>query len=270
MKYEELPAVSGAADVSRRLYLPLFEWIAFRLRPGKTLIVGINGPQGAGKSTLCRALAKMFERQGTIAAAISIDDFYLTRAEQIHLASAHPSNLYLQNRGYPGTHDVGLALKTMRAFQDRIEVVIPRYDKSAYQGKGDRAPVSEWTRVKSPADVVLFEGWMLGFQPVGVSNDAAFMEIDEKLQAYMSLWETLDLFVFLDPLDHRYVVDWRIEAEEKMKAEGKSGMSAVEVERYVRLFLKAYEIYLPKLREDGPGIRSALRVRIAQDRAPPY
>lgn len=43
-------------------------------------------------------------------------------------------------------------------------VRIPRYDKSARGGKGDRAPEGEWGIVKTPVDIVLLEGWMLGFE----------------------------------------------------------------------------------------------------------
>ena len=42
-------------------------------------------------------------------------------------------------------------------------VEIPRYDKSAYNGKGDRAKQSEWMKMKGPLDLVIVEGWMLGF-----------------------------------------------------------------------------------------------------------
>ncbi len=45
-------------------------------------------------------------------------------------------------------------------------MAVPRYDKSCHGGRGDRAPESAWPVVKGPLDIVLFEGWMLGFTPV--------------------------------------------------------------------------------------------------------
>ena len=42
-------------------------------------------------------------------------------------------------------------------------IFLPRSDKSAYGGWGDRASVAQWPSVQGPPDVVLFEGWMLGF-----------------------------------------------------------------------------------------------------------
>ena len=43
---------------------------------------------------------------------------------------------------------------------------MPRYNKAAHEGRGTRAPEDTWPRVKGPLDLILFEGWMLGFQPV--------------------------------------------------------------------------------------------------------
>jgi D-glycerate 3-kinase len=48
-----------------------------------------------------------------------------------------------------------------------------RYDKSAYSGQGDRADPSTWPAAAAPVDVVLFEGWMLGFAPVADAEAAA-------------------------------------------------------------------------------------------------
>lgn len=53
-----------------------------------------------------------------------------------------------------------------------------RYDKSAYSGKGDRADAASWPQAQGPVDVVLFEGWMLGFAPV---SDAAAAAADPNL-----------------------------------------------------------------------------------------
>lgn len=51
-----------------------------------------------------------------------------------------------------------------------VEVAVPRYDKSQHGGRGDRAPRDSWPRVQGPIDVILFEGWMLGFSPVAEAD----------------------------------------------------------------------------------------------------
>lgn len=45
-----------------------------------------------------------------------------------------------------------------------MEVRVPRYDKSARGGRGDRAPEEEWEVVSARPEIVLLEGWMLGFE----------------------------------------------------------------------------------------------------------
>lgn len=56
-----------------------------------------------------------------------------------------------------------------------------RYDKSQHEGRGDRAAESKWQMVKGPVDVVLFEGWMLGFRPL---SDADAEKVIPTCQAH--------------------------------------------------------------------------------------
>lgn len=74
------------------------------LNPTKPFIIGLNGVQGAGKTTLVKALAsKLRGDEGLQTLVCSIDDFYLRREDQEALAKAHPDNKLLQVRGEPGT-----------------------------------------------------------------------------------------------------------------------------------------------------------------------
>jgi D-glycerate 3-kinase len=69
----------------------------------RPFIVGLNGVQGVGKTTLVRALAETLQdREGLSTLVVSIDDFYLTHADQLALAAAHPDNALVQYRGEPG------------------------------------------------------------------------------------------------------------------------------------------------------------------------
>lgn len=69
----------------------------------KPFIIGLNGVQGVGKTTLVQALAERLRRdEGLETLVCSIDDFYLTHADQKALAAAHPDNQLVQVRGEPG------------------------------------------------------------------------------------------------------------------------------------------------------------------------
>lgn len=99
---------------------------------------------------------------------LSIDDLYLRHEDQLQLAASHQSNPLVQHRGEPGTHDLNLARAVFKALSDHEQVKIPCYDKSAFNGKGDRFLESTWQEVNSPGarsvEAVVFEGWCVGFR----------------------------------------------------------------------------------------------------------
>lgn len=254
------------------MVIPIRNWCLERIRAGRPAIIGLNAPQGAGKTTLARAVCELLERQGYKAISISIDDCYLDRHQQLLLAEENPANPYLQNRGYPGTHDLALGLRILKALRSPKGIVaIPRYDKSLFGGKGGRMPEQDWNVVHLPVDLVLFEGWLVGFHalpPIESRRlpDPAFAKINELLREYELWWAELDGLIQLRPGNYQWVLDWRVEAEERMKASGRPGMTESEIREYVRTFLPAYEIYLPSvsLNHSLP----TLTIDIGKDRLP--
>ena len=253
-------------------YQRILEWVLRCSGNRKGFLVGINAPQGAGKTTLTAALCRKLSEMGKASASISIDDFYLTRAEQIALADRYPGNPYLQQRGYPGTHDISLGTRILEEIKGNEpgEVLIPRYDKSLHSGKGDRVGVEHWTRISKPLDIIFFEGWILGATPVLEEEipDPALKQVNAFLASYDRWHQALDAFLQIDPEDPLFVLEWRVEAEEKMTAAGKGGMSAAEIRSYVELFLPAYKIYLPKIRKCPPPGIPSMRLVIGKNRLP--
>lgn len=280
---------------------------------GVGMQIGISAPQGCGKTTLVTELEKLLEHEGLLCAAVSIDDFYLTNADQNSLAEAHKDNWLLQGRGHAGTHDVALGTKTLQelttsrygitlcdmlantmrtcAFQlcacmnmQALGLVfiilhllctpllaysslcvfvcsgtvrVPRYDKSAFGGAGDRAELEKWHTVTPPLSVVLFEGWMLGFRPVGETTaaavEASLPEVDRRLGSYQAAWDAFaHAWLVVEIEDAAWVFNWRLEAEQKMKEAGKDGMSDEEVHAFVARYMPAYKAYLPQLYAKGP------------------
>lgn len=68
----------------------------------RPLIIGLNGMQGVGKTTLVAALAAALENNGIHTLICSIDDFYLRHDDQVVLARDHADNALVQHRGEPG------------------------------------------------------------------------------------------------------------------------------------------------------------------------
>jgi D-glycerate 3-kinase len=250
-------------------YVRVLEWILERKSeiPGRPMVVGVNGPQGSGKSTLTSSLVHILTERGIKAVTLSIDDFYLTRKEQVELAEKNPMNSLLSQRGYPGTHDIQLGLNKLvelKNLKDSKTVQLPVYDKSCFHGQGDRKAEQDWGLIQGPLDIVFLEGWMLGFTPLRdaeleqmpqLKSDPILLEnfkqVNHLLLNYGAWDRLLDVFLQLVPEKVEYVVDWRVEAEERMKAQKKSGMSLSEIRNYIQKFILAYEVYLPSLKCQG-------------------
>jgi D-glycerate 3-kinase len=230
-------------------WLPLAMQLATeRQNLGRTLIQGILGGQGTGKTTLAKVLKLILCKLGYNTISFSLDDFYKTYAERQQLREEDPRLIW---RGPPGTHDLELALKVLGELQqvgNSQLIEIPRFDKSAWGGAGDRTE----PEIVADVDVVLFEGWFVGVRPINnnffaitlppilTTEDRQFAaDMNEKLSNYLPLWEKLDRLIVLYPNDYRLSQAWRCQAEREMMATGKSGMTDEEINRFVEYFWKA-------------------------------
>lgn len=239
--------------------------------PRRPLVIGLQAPQGAGKTTLVTHLLDALPGLGLRGAGVSVDDFYLTREGQLQVAAANPGNRYLEHRGYPGTHDVTLGERTIRelkALRAGESTRVPVYDKSAHGGRGDRAAKDLWRTVTGPLDVIVLEGWMLGFSPVEASAlpDPDLIAPNHALADYRRWTDQVDVWVSLRAQDPEYVLTWRVEAEEAMKASGKPGLSREAITDYIGRFLPAYRTYATPDRIPGGG--SGLTLTLDDQRRP--
>ncbi|MBE9221513.1 glycerate kinase [Cyanobacterium stanieri LEGE 03274] len=237
----------------------------------KPLLVGILGIQGTGKTTLSKILKFLLKQLNISSETISLDDFYKTYEERKQLQKFDPRLIW---RGPPLTHDVSLAMGVLTSLLESRPVAIPRFDKSLHNGKGDRTLSSYNGNMALPnttllnnqishnIDVIFFEGWFVGVQPIDENEfnnpphpiispaDKKFArDCNQRLKEYLPLWKLIDYQIILNPLDYRYSLPWRQEAEAKMKAQGKTGMSNQEIQEFVEYFWKALhpELFIPKL-----------------------
>ncbi len=232
----------------------------------------MSGPQGAGKSTLVEAAVTLLAIRGLRAVAVSVDDFYLTYLAQRAVAERYVGNRAMEYRGYPGTHDVAMGTAVLDALRsgDTGTVEVPTYDKGAHRGRGDRSPRDRWRRVDIPVDVVLLEGWMLGFEPVAevAVCPPGLAPANAALREYSAWHEKLDALLHLDMADPSYVVAWRVDAERARRDRGAAGLSDDEARDYVERFLPAYALWVPGLRERPPVRGPTLRLVLGQNRLP--
>lgn len=254
------------------LWLPLAMLIAQWRKSHKPLIQGILATQGTGKSTLASILILILGEMGYRTCSLSLDDLYKTYRSRLILQQQDPRLIW---RGPPGTHDVDLGINILDALhQPKSDAIIqlPRFDKSAYNGAGDRG-IPE---AISGADIVLFEGWFVGVRPIdpGVFDNAPPPIISEsdrqfardmnaKLQDYLPLWERLDRLILLYPLDYRWSLQWRQEAEDRAKALGNPGMSNLEIEQFVNYFWRSLhpELFIKPLATVSSGVDLVIEIK---------
>mgnify|MGYP000317677483 CR=1 FL=1 len=213
----------------QRWYVPLAHEIAEH-HDGGTLVIGIQGSQGSGKSTFALFLKHLLEDDhGLRTIEMSLDDFYLGHAERRKLATnVHP---LFATRGVPGTHDVDLAMATIRDLKKQKEgqtTLIPRFDKST----DDRKPAAEWDRVSGPIDIVILEGWCIGASAQtteSLTRDLNILEeqedadgtwrqaVNEALtHSYDKLFGMIDKLVVLAAPSFDCVYEWRWLQEKKL------------------------------------------------------
>lgn len=245
---------------AQRWFTPLAERLSKQLKTHQQqspqpYVIGINGCQGSGKSTLTALLSHLLEAKGLRIASFSLDDVYLTQSERQTLGQTiHP---LLVTRGVPGTHDIPLALQTLNTLQQTSgHTSLPRFDKS----KDDRAPQNAWPEIQLPVDLIILEGWCLGSIPeepetlITPINTLETQEdpnghwrhfVNQQLQAsYLPLWQQVDYWIMLKAPSFDCVFQWRLEQEnklrQKLQQEGKATDGLMDEAGILR-FIQHYE-----------------------------
>ncbi len=254
IKLEGLPP--SYAEDATVWFLPLLAELETRLsnKKQRPLVIGINGAQGTGKSTLAKLLSLLLETRGLYTANLSIDDFYLSRARRLELAAeVHP---LLACRGVPGTHDTQTALQILHALRHATAsdtVILPLFDKAT----DDCVPAGLCPRLNGPIDVIILEGWFVGARPQPDTelekpiNELEALEdadgrwrhfVNQRLAAgYQPLFSQLDFLILLKAPGFEQVYEWRQLQEEKLRRRAPSNASGLMDDSEVRRFIQHFE-----------------------------
>jgi D-glycerate 3-kinase len=250
------------------------------------VVLGITGLQGSGKSTWATKIAQLLRLHHLCTVAISLDDFYKTHDDLIAQQVRNPENHLYRMRGQPGTHDEKLAqqvFRDMREYESPLR--IPSFNKSKFNGEGDRAPWSEWQTLTSKPDVIVFEGWCVGFRPLDsseVQHKLAqalehpisilskyqlkhLVEVNENLKSYCNAFmgpQHFDLMIHIDTDDLRNVYKWRLQQERQLIEQEGTGMTDEEVAAFIDGYMPGYELYLDNLRNGLFGEKSGRQIRV--------
>jgi D-glycerate 3-kinase len=268
---EGLPADYRA--IVDRYWRPLSEDIAER-NAGTPLIVGINGAQGAGKSTLCKFLEVLLVEHNQIGVTLSLDDLYLPKAERQALArDVHP---LLATRGVPGTHSPALGQAVIDAIRPGKSFEMPRFDKSV----DDRRPAGEL--IEGRVDVLLFEGWCLGAvpqEPSALATPVNSHEAEEDADGiwrkfvnqalrgdYAALFGQLDMLIMLKVPDFAAVRRNRALQEDKLRARNPGAPGLMDAAA-LKHFLDQYERLTEWMFAEMPE-RADILVEIDRDQRP--
>ena len=209
--------------------IPISFWISKRINKKKTLIIGLAGGQGSGKTTISSILTLILRKYFKLNIfKISIDDFYKTRKERKILSiTKHP---LLMTRGVPGTHDVDLMLRFFKKVKSnnfkRLE--IPKFNKAI----DDRYKRNFWYKLKSKPDVIIFEGWCVGAKAQTIKQLKKPINSLERVHdqgikwrsyvnnqlktKYNTLFKQLDGLLYLKAKNFNLLKNWRLKQERKL------------------------------------------------------
>ena len=251
----------------KKVIFPLIEAILKNYTSNKTLLVGIGGGQGTGKTSLVKYIESDLRERGYRVTSFSLDDFYLSWRDRQDLALKYPDNPFYQiSRGMPGTHRVTDLFKALQRAKAGRPFTIPIFDKSLYHGAGDIA--RKTLRVRTKQDIILFEGWCLGI-PLASSQELKkacqhhripLSKIDPTLKyhqtvlslaaTYQKIWKLLNYMVMLKPDSGTLHFHWRWRQERELRKRTGKGMNQAEVEKFVSLYLPFTYLCYDKIRSD--------------------
>lgn len=215
----------------KKIYIPISFWINNKCKKkGRTLILGLSGSQGSGKTMVTGILQiilkKFFKKNIYI---ISIDDFYKTLRDRNRMSQQKHS--LFKTRGVPGTHDINLIKNFFISVKRKKfkKIKLPKFNKSI----DDRLKKNYWHNINKRPEIIILEGWCVGAKPQIISSLRKPVNIlerhedkdliwrkyaNEKLKKeYKEVFAMIDYFIFMKVPNFKIVFKWRLLQENKLR-----------------------------------------------------
>ena len=210
---------------------------------GQRRLIGLSALPGCGKSSLGQWIEAAATALGLSIQVVSLDDFYF---EADRLDAAMHGNPWGVPRALPGSHDLTLLQDCLLDWRRGQEVLLPCFDKSKRQGRGDR---SGWRRCD--ADMLILEGWFVGCRSdLAPAVDEPHLEtpltpqelhwrqqLQPVLAEYEAIWNCFDQLWQLRANDFNAPLLWKREQEATLQQERGASLSDAELERFIRMIL---------------------------------
>ena len=245
--------------------IPVSQWISKKTNKKKTLVIGLAGGQGSGKTTISSILSIILRKYFMLNVfIISIDDFYKTRNDRKLLSkNKHP---LLMTRGVPGTHDIDLMLKFFKKVKSKKFKIleVPKFNKAI----DDRYKKNLWYKLKLKPDVVIFEGWCVGARaqssrqlkkPINslekVYDQGAkwrtYVNVQLKTK-YKTLFNQLDGMLYLKAKNFNLLRKWRLKQERKLlvQTKNKKNLKIMSTEDVIN-FMQTYQRITQQMFKDA-------------------
>ena len=215
----------------KKIYIPISFWINNKCKKkGRTLILGLSGSQGSGKTMvtgILQIILKKFFKKNIY--VISIDDFYKTLRDRNRMSQQKHS--LFKTRGVPGTHDINLIKNFFISVKRKKfkKIKLPKFNKSI----DDRSKKNYWHNINKRPEIIILEGWCVGAKPQIISSLRKPVNIlerhedkdliwrkyaNEKLKKeYKEVFAMIDYFIFMKVPNFKIVFKWRLLQESKLR-----------------------------------------------------
>ena len=246
--------------------IPISYWISKKTHKNKTLIIGLAGGQGSGKTTISSIISLILKKYFKLNVfKVSIDDFYKTRRDRKLLSKKkHP---LLMTRGVPGTHDIELMLDFFKKVKSKKfkNFKIPKFNKAI----DDRYSRTNWYKIKSKPDIVIFEGWCVGARaqtakqlkkPINSlekaydQNSKWRSHVNNQLKTkYNILFKQLDGLLYLKAKNFNLLRSWRLKQERKLWLQTKNEKNLkIMKSDDIKKFMQTYQRITEQMFKDTP------------------